>query len=193
MLLLAGPLDAEGGTLPVNPDFVPLVHEWAFHLAGGSAPRPIRPGEPIVFDLDPAPPESVTSLPVSTPSGETARAAVSRALGAAKARFDDTSEPGVYRLTKPNPPGGFVYATVEGDARGSDATPLDPAEAAQLAKGWPLEFATGPDNLSSRMFDAGWGGRRELWRGLVLMALAGLCVEVYLTRRLVRGLNLGEG
>jgi hypothetical protein len=34
------------------------------------------------------------------------------------------------------------------------------------------------------------GGRRELWRGLVLAALAGLCLEVYLTRRLVRSQGL---
>ena len=36
VLLLASALDAAAGTLPVNPDFVPLTHEWVFHLA--SAP-----------------------------------------------------------------------------------------------------------------------------------------------------------
>ena len=73
VLLLAGPLDAEGGTLPVNPDFVPLAHEWAFHLAGGSEPRAVRPGEPIVFDLNPAPlaGRHVVLQPVQTPGGET--------------------------------------------------------------------------------------------------------------------------
>ena len=34
VLLLASALDAASGTLPVNPDFVPLTHEWVFHLAG---------------------------------------------------------------------------------------------------------------------------------------------------------------
>ena len=35
--MMAGPVDAEGGTLPVNPDFVPLVHELIYHLASASA------------------------------------------------------------------------------------------------------------------------------------------------------------
>ena len=193
VLLLAGPLDAEGGTLPVNPDFVPLIHEWTFHLAGGIAPRSARPGEPIVIDLNPAPDASVTSLPVLTPSGETIRAAVTRTSTAAKVRIDDTAEPGVYRLSKPEPPGGFVYAIVQGDALGADPSPLEPAEAAQLSEGWPLTFAADAARLSDRLFTAGPGGRRELWRGLVLAALGGLCVEIYLTRRLVRGQGLTGG
>jgi len=190
VLLLAGPIDAEGGTLPVNPDFVPLVHEWAFHLAGGSEPRAARPGEPIVFDLRPAPAAGVTSLPVRTPGGETGRAAVTRAAGVARARFEGTSEPGVYRLSLPDPPGGFSYATVRGDARVDDASPLEPAEAARLSEGWPLVFEPDAPRLVARMLTGGPGGRRELWRGLVLAALGGLCVEIYLTRKLVRGQGL---
>ena len=43
VIVLAGPLDAEGGTLPVNPDFVPLVHELIFHLADPVGRRPADP------------------------------------------------------------------------------------------------------------------------------------------------------
>jgi von Willebrand factor type A domain/Aerotolerance regulator N-terminal len=193
VLVLAGPLDAEGGTLPVNPDFVPLIHEWALHLAGGSAPRPLRPGEPAEFELNPAPPATVTSLPLLTPSGDTARASIVRTSTGAKARHDETSEPGVYRLARPDPPGGFDYAVVQGDSSLIDDSPLDPAEAAKLAEGWPLEFAPDADRLTSHLFTTGPGARRELWRGLVLAALAGLCAEVYLTRKLVRGQGLTGG
>jgi len=189
VLLLAGPLDAEGGTLPVNPDFVPLVHEWAFHLAGGSAPRAVKPGEPLNFDLPAAPPAGITSLAVLTPGGDTGRAAVTLAAGVARARFEATAEPGAYRLTLPDPPGGFAYATVEGDGREADMSPLETSEAARLADGWPISFVPDPSRLTDAMRSDGpaSGGRRELWRVLVLAALAGLCVEVYLTRRLVRG------
>ncbi len=190
VLVLAGPIDAEGGTLPVNPDFVPLVHEWAFYLAGGSEPRASRPGEPVVFDLQPALPAGVTSLPVLTPSGGTGRAVVIRSSGVARARFEGTAEPGVYRLSLPDPPGGFAYATVRNDSTVDDAAPLEPAEADRLAEGWPLHFEPDPDRLVSRIFSGGSGGRRELWRGLVLAALGGLCVEIYLTRKLVRGQGL---
>src|SRR5206468_10779985 len=120
VLVLAGPLDAEGGTLPVNPDFVPLVHEWAFHLAGGSEPRAVTPGEPLVFDLNPAPAPGVTALPLLTPGGTEARAVVTQSAGRNQARFDDTAEAGVYRLSLPDPPGDYSYATVEADGRESD-------------------------------------------------------------------------
>ena len=193
VLLLAGPLDAEGGTLPVNPDFVPLIHEWAFHLAGGLAPRPVRPGEPIVIDLNPAPASSVTSLSVLTPSGETSRAAVIRSPTGSQARIDDTAEPGVYRLSKPEPTSGYVYSIVQGDSLGGDPSPLEPAEASKLSEGWPLVFSPGAARLSARLFHSGPGGRRELWRALVLAALGGLCVEIYLTRKLVRGQGLAGG
>lgn len=188
VILLAAPVDAEGGTLPVNPDYVPLVHEWVFHLAKGvSAQTPLRPGEPLVFDLDPPPDESVKTLPLVTPDGTTVQASVVRVSGSTRARFDEASVPGVYRLTLPAPPGGFLYATVASDARESDLTPLEPAEAARLAEGWPLEFAPDPATLTARLFQTGPGGRHELWRGLVLAALAALCLEIWLTRRLARG------
>ncbi len=191
VMILAGPLDAEGGTLPVNPDFVPLLHEWAFHLAGGSEPRAVRAGEPIVFDLVPPPPSATKFLPIQTPSGESFRAALTRASGIARARYEATAEPGVYRLSLPDPPGGFAYATVGGDGRETDLSPLDPTESARLSDGWPLSFEPDPSHLIDQMLSALPGGRRELWRGLVLAALAGLCVEIYLTRKLVRGQGLG--
>jgi hypothetical protein len=191
VILLAAPVDAGSGTLPVNPDFVPLVHEWAFHLAGGAAaPRVARAGEPLVFDLDPPPAPGVTSLPLRTPSGETVAAPVSRTAATAQARLDAATEAGTYRLTMPDPPGGFAYASVVGDGREEDVATLSPADAARLAEGWPLAFEADPDRLSALLFEAGRGGRHEVWRGLILAALAGLCLEVYLTRRLVRGQGL---
>jgi hypothetical protein len=188
VLLLAGPLDAEGGTLPVNPDFVPLVHEWAFSLASGREARAVKVGEPLVFELNPVPEADVRSLPILTSSGEEAQAIVTRTSGLARARFDDTVESGVYRLTLPDPPGGFVYATVATDPRSFDASLLDPAEAQKLAEGWPLTFELDPTQLPARILASGGPGtRRELWRWLVVAALVGLCIEIYLTRRLVRG------
>ena len=40
VLVLATPVDAEAGTLPANPDFVPWTHEWVFHLAGDRGGSP---------------------------------------------------------------------------------------------------------------------------------------------------------
>jgi hypothetical protein len=124
VLVLAAGLDARSGTLPVNPDFVPLIHEWVFHLA--------------------------------------------------------------------SPPGSGDEDAPEPDRdRESDPAPLEPGEAARLSAGWPLTFETDPARLESHLFAAERGGRQELWRGLVLAALAGLCLEIYLTRRLLRSQQLG--
>ena len=68
--LLAGPIDAEGGTLPVNPDFVPWSHELIAHLAAGAeGTKPLKPGEPLNFELDPVPPPNLATLTLTSPSG----------------------------------------------------------------------------------------------------------------------------
>lgn len=192
VILLAGPVDAEGGTLPVNPDFVPWAHELVFHLADPSAgSRSFRPGEPMAIDLEPAPPVSLAELTVDTPAGQKARARIERVAGGrAQAILSDTSEPGIYRIALPDPPGGFTFATVVGDPREADPEPLAPADMTKLSDGWLLTFESRPSQLPARLLASGGGAQHSIWRGLVLAALAGLCLEVWLTRRLVihRGL-----
>lgn len=190
VLLLAGPVDAEGGTLPVNPDFVPLAHEWVLSLAGGAGPGTLGVGEPVVFEAPRAGANVPATLPARTPSGAEATAVVTRSGDRLRARLDEPGEPGVYRLTLPDPPGGFAFAVVPEDPREADPAPLEPADQAALSSGWPLTFENDPEGLPERIAEAdGPGVRREVWRGLVLLALVGLCVEIYLTRKLVRGLG----
>jgi hypothetical protein len=123
-----------------------------------------------------------------TPGGLDQVAVVTRTAGRARARFDDTAESGVYRLTLPDPPGGFAYATVQPDGLESDLATLEPHERAILAEGWPLAFAEEPSRLAATILSPdGSAAPRQLWRVLVLSALGIMCVEIYLTRRLARG------
>ena len=116
VVVFAAAFDAESSTLPVNPDFVPMTHELVYDLAGGKRRAPIvAAGEPLIFPLDPPPPAGIKDLPVETPGGGRTRAVVIRGDGEARARLDDATEAGVYRLTRPDPPGGSVYAAVAGD------------------------------------------------------------------------------
>jgi hypothetical protein len=184
ILVLATPIDAEAGTLPVNPDFVPLTHEWVLHLSGGLGPAEVRAGEPLVLPLEQSPEASVTALAVEVPSGGEAKADVIRGAGGTFARLDDTSESGIYRLHLPGTR-DVVYGAVARDDRESDITRLGPAEATKLSEGWALRFDTGL-NEGSPLFASLPGNRHEVWRYLVLAALAGLCLEIHLTRRLVR-------
>ncbi len=186
ILAVATPLDAEAGTLPVNPDFVPLTHEWIGHLAGGSDPLVVRAGEPLMFPLYSEVSPRLTSLPIETPGGTKAKAEVVRGGALSRARFDDTTESGIYRLSLPDPPGGSLYGAVSRDDRESNMAPLDPAEAVKLADGWPLFFHADPNQVTDRLFAPESGSKHEIWRIFVLAALAGLCLEIYLTRRLLR-------
>ena len=142
---------------------------------------------PDTTALDPPPPPGVASLTLKTPSGVAVEVPVTRAGASAQVRYAETSEPGIYRLTLPSPPGGFAYAAVEGDRRESDPAPLDPAEAEVLARGWPLAFDADPARLADRLLVVDRARRSEVWHGLILAALAGLCLEVWLTRRMTRG------
>jgi hypothetical protein len=185
--LIASAVDAEGGTLPVNPDFVPWAHELIAHLAAGAeGPRSIKPGEPLEFPLDPAPPPDVKALTLTTPSGLKVEVPVLRDGDAARARHAETSEPGIYRLALATPPGAFAYAAVVGDDQQADPSPLDPAEVEALERGWPLAFDADPTRLADRVLETDRARRHEVWQGLILAALAGLCLEVWLTRRMAR-------
>ena len=77
----------------------------------------------------------------------------------------------------PVPPGGVMYGAVARDARESDMTPLDAAEAAKLAEGWPLQYVTEAKEGELGLFAAEAGTRHEVWRYLVLAVLGGLCLE----------------
>jgi len=190
--LLAGPVDAEGGTLPVNPDFVPWAHELIAHLASGAeANAPLKPGEPLTFDLDPPPPPGVTSLNLTTPAGTVVPLPILRDGPTARARHLDTAEPGIYRLSLPSPPGAALYAAVLGDDRDTDPTPLAPPEADALARGWPLTFDPDPAHLADQILAHDRSRRSEVWQALILAALAALCLEVWLTRRMVRAQGAG--
>jgi Aerotolerance regulator N-terminal/von Willebrand factor type A domain len=185
--LLASSIDAEGGTLPVNPDFVPFAHELIAHLASGAeGPRSIKPGEPLEFPIDPAPPADVKALTLTTPSGVKVEVPVIRSGNSARVRHTETSEPGIYRLALATPPGTFAYAAVVGEDRDADPSPLDPAEVEALARGWPLAFDADPPRLADRVLEADRARRNEVWQGLILAALAALCLEVWLTRRMAR-------
>jgi len=186
-IVVASALDAEAGTLPVNPDFVPLMHELILRLgAGPPSPAGVRPGTPIEFELAGVSVPAGTTLPLLTPDGTTVRVPAVGSGESTRVRYAETADPGVYRLSKPNPPGGYAYALVESDPAEGDAAPLDPAEAEALAQGWPLAFESDPARLAARIVSADLAPRREVWRVLVLAALGGLCLEVWMTRRMAR-------
>jgi hypothetical protein len=181
--LLAGPLDANSGTLPISPDFVPLIHEWAARLGGpGVMHRSVQPGEPLAFDLDPPPPADLATLTVTDPDGIRHPATIERSAGRAVARLRVADVPGIYRLEAAGPRGRVAYAMVAADPREADPARLTPADAALLARGWPLTLNGSPDRLKGLLIAPRGSGRHEAWRPLLLLALGGLALEALMTR-----------
>ena len=84
-----------------------------------------------MIDIVPALPAGLLTLPVTTPDGAHAQAAIIRSEGRTQARLDDLGEPGVYRFRLPDPPGGSAFATVAADSRESDLRRLIPRRPAR--------------------------------------------------------------
>jgi hypothetical protein len=193
VVVLAGTLDARGGTLPANPDFVPWLHTLIFHLAEpGSATRVFQPGEAIRIEVAAAAPKEGVPVDVHTPDGRQVKGELAPRGTHGEIRFTDSAEPGIYRIEPPSSggPTGPVYVQVASDAREADPARLDKDESIKLSEGWPLHFESDPERLAARVLSVPGGGTRPIWRWLVLLALAGLCLEVLATRRMARSRGL---
>lgn len=189
VVVLAAPLDSDWSTLPAKPDYVPFLHELLFHLATGNrVTRNVSVGEAISFpvskDFDPqsfvfqGPGKLV--LPVRLGGDELRRLA----------SLDDTSIPGVYRMVAAKqgvPVAGAVGEpyVVNFDRRESDLTVLTAEQKKSLEAGDRLKLIGDLDELRRAMFSN--QAKSEFWQFMLLVVLALLVVEVWLTRRLVQG------
>jgi hypothetical protein len=194
VVLMTTPLDSDWSTLPAKADFVPLLHELLFHLAGSAAAsRNLETGEPLVLAVLPDVADQVQSLTFIGPGkkefapqrgGDDERPAL---------RLDDTHVPGVYVLQrKPDvaPPPAVAamrneHFVVNFDRAESDLTLLDNSQEAKLTGNERLKFVQDFDGLQTRL--AGDAPKSEVWQLVMLFILALLAGELWLTRRLVQG------
>jgi hypothetical protein len=140
------------------------------------------PGAPLVVPIGPSPLAGLKTIAVRTPSGRSAEALFDRTDDGVIARLTDTDEAGLYRFDLP---GRSLYRLVSAGQDEPTREPLSAGDAEAIAEGWPLAFAD-DDRAGSRPANGPSRSPRPLWRALVLAALAGLCLEVWLTRRLAR-------
>ncbi len=95
---------------------------------------------------------------------------------------------------------GFVCRTRQGARRlqpwpptaANQTCALEPASADALVRALPLRFESDRAALAGWLFAAGPASRHEIWRYLVLGTLAGLCMEVWLTRRMVKNSGMAD-
>ena len=86
----------------------------------------------------------------------------------------------------------MAYATVAADPRESDLRPVEAELAAAMARELPLRFENDPERLIGRIFAGGPERRHEIWRWLVVATLAGLCMEIWMTRRMVKNSGIAD-
>ncbi|HVS34903.1 MAG TPA: BatA domain-containing protein [Gemmataceae bacterium] len=193
VLLCTVPLDSLWGTnLPTLPDFVPLVHDLVYYLAGARASEfNLQPGQPITYRLasssaatgfrlqPPFGPERPLSLGLPTPD----------AFAAQETReprhalvCDETREVGVYRLRTPD--GGTDYYVVQGSAGESDLKAANDSEREDVAKIVPMQYENDPKKILAPHKTA---DRPDDWSIVFLVGMIILlCGEVWMTRRMVK-------
>jgi hypothetical protein len=194
VLACAVPLDNSSGTnLTDLPSFVPLAHELVYYLAGArSADFNLRPGQPIRYrvegearleDFRMGPPTGVEPLPLSSQPG-LPRTYLAQWLPRDKGAlliYEGTREAGVYRLRRPA--SGTVYYVVPPDAREADLTPCTPEDRDKVARLTGVRYEEGREGLMRGLSEG--LQRQDLWWLLLVGVVALLCLEVWMTRRLV--------
>jgi hypothetical protein len=177
VILSAVPLDNSWRTSLIElPAFAPLAHELAFYLAAArSAAINLDPGQPVRYFLPKDSPKQ--GWIVQPPDGE------AKPVTAAEGQivFDDTREPGVYRLTH-GATGITRFYVVQGNARESDLTPCSDADRERVRKMMPtLTYANDRRDVVDGLLRS--PQPTELWWLVMLGVIGLLSVEVWLTRR----------
>ncbi len=194
VLVSAVPLDNSwGSNLVDQPAFVPLVHEMVYFLAGARAAEyNLRPGQPIRYRLEGD--ADATGFLLQPPTGGehpltinpdepgTYLAQVVRQDRGTLLVYDGARETGVYRLTTPSR--SVVYYAMPPDARESDLTTASEQERERVATMIGVRYEDDRGNIVDAW--AGSSRRQDLWIYLLLLLIGLLCVEVFMTRRMVK-------
>jgi hypothetical protein len=195
VLLCTVPLDNSWATnLTDLPAFVPLAHELVYYLAGArSAEFNLRPGQPLRYRLDTREPDlgdftlqqpTEDARPLNSTPGVrgTFLAQVMRLDKGAFLVYDGARETGIYRLTTPEK--STIYYVVQADARESDLTPCTEEDRNRVSKLIPVTY----QNERGKIVQA-WTStahKEDFWRYFLIGLIALLCMEVWMTRRMVK-------
>jgi hypothetical protein len=188
VLLCAVPLDASWGSNLIDlPAFVPLAHELVYYLAGArSSDFNLPAGQPIRHRIEgdlagwrlsePNRPP----MPLSIDPGTRDTVSVQR-TAAGVVVYDGARTSGIYTLLSPDDKP--TYFVVPADAAEGDLTPLNDDDREKVKTVVGLTFDDGDAVLAA----SGEGtDRQDLWLYLLIGMIGLLCLEVWMTRRLVK-------
>jgi hypothetical protein len=185
--VLTSPLDADWNTLPAKTDFVPWLHELLFSLASTSTNRNVDVGSSLVLKV---PPELKIDeyLFVGPGNKQFPAERIPNELQPGTI-LADAPLPGAYRFTRKSAEGRVMatdeHFVVNFDRGESDLTPLTEEQRRALSGNGRLEFVNDLIDLQTRMYAD--SSRTELWWLLIYGFLAMMSIEVWMTRRMLRG------
>lgn len=188
VLLSAVPMDNSWGSNLIElPAFVPLAHELIYYLAGArSSEFNLPAGQPIRYRIDGpldgwrlAAPHAAP-YPLTLVPGQASSVLVHH-TASGSIIYDGARTSGVYVLLSPED--RPTYFVVPADPAEADLTPLSEEDRQKLTKLLGLQFDDGEQILAA---DGQATERQELWLAVLIGVISLLCVEVWMTRRLVQ-------
>jgi hypothetical protein len=194
VLLCAVPLDASWGSNLVDlPAFVPLVHEAVYYLAGArSAEYNLRAGQPLrlrvsadaTLDRFQLQPPGGPQWPLSPRAGEAGsyQARLVPQEQGALLVYEGVRNAGVYRVLTPQQQ--TVFYVVPADPREADLTGCTAEEREKVVKAVGVQYEDERDEILGSA--EGATSRQEMWWWLLVGLIGLLCLEVWMTRRLVK-------
>lgn len=182
VICTAVPWDIDWSNLPARKSYVVLTHELIYHLADPrQAKWNLDPGQALLATVDD--PDAPRVGQIIDPAGNVHAVIAASDEERRTFRFDQTDQPGAYRLVLSAPTGSTTHHFAVGlDPAESDLTPLSEENAAWLTTQLEMTFLDSVDaTLAAIAVDA---PGREIWRWLALAVLGLLFAEVLLTRAL---------
>jgi hypothetical protein len=191
--VLASSLNAESGTLPVNPDFVPWIHQLVFHLAGQlNNAMLVKPGTPLDLSLSVEETRKADVFEVVKPDQTRTDLTSSQERDLPSLRFDETFESGLYRFVRKGTDQVVANVVVTSDPLERDTHQLDTDDQRALSSDWPFAFASTPHEANNLAFREQSSASQPVWRWLIIAALLGLCCEVAATRQIAQRRRAAE-
>jgi hypothetical protein len=180
--------------------FTPLAHELVCYLADVRAVeynlepgQPLRyrmPGEATLEGITLKSPADKEPRPLVVGAGEQDGVYAARVTPQGQTSLlvhEGMGEPGVWRLATAD--GQAAYYAVQPDPREADLTPVTDADRKAVDRVVDRSMPFGYENDAGKLLEglSKQGRRQEFWDWFLLGVIALLCVEVWFTRRIVKG------
>jgi len=171
-MVLSAPLDPAASDFAVSGAFLPLVHQAVKVLAHGSAMGSLAPGDRYRA------PAATGSWRITDLDGRDVPSELSSESGSPRLVSAPLEQPGLYRVFR----GGQLRSVfaVNPDPRESDLAALEPGVVLRAFPPGRARVVQPGADLTRRVLEARYG--RELWREMILLALALLLAEMVLAR-----------